>query len=211
MHRYVSAARRSLRRRLSQGLGSVGVVALTDQRLTADQFLELPLDEYRFTQLINGEIVVSEPTLRHQDIVGFIYRRLSEWTDAAAGRGKAGIPVDVVLDDRNVFAPDVWWVSEEHRPPRDARALDGPPDLAIEVRSPSTWRYDIGTKKATYERHGLPELWLVDTESETVLVYRRSSPPAPEFDVALELGAGKALTSPAVPGFTLAVEELFDS
>lgn len=45
-------------------------MALTDQRLTADKFLELPLDEYRSTQLINGEIVVSEPTLRHQDIRG---------------------------------------------------------------------------------------------------------------------------------------------
>ena len=184
-------------------------MALTDQRLTADKFLELPLDEYRFTQLINGEIVVSEPTLRHQAIVLLIASSLRTWTGESSGRGKAGIPVDVVLDDRNVFAPDVWWVSEEHRPHPDARALDGPPDLAVEVRSPSTWRYDIGAKKASYEHYGLAELWLVDTESETVLVYRRSSPSAPEFDVALELGAGEALTSPLLPGFTLAVEDLF--
>lgn len=61
-------------------------------------------------------------------------------------------------------------------------------DLAVEVRSPSTWRYDIGTNKATYEHHALSELWLVDTESGAVLVYRRSSPSVPDFDVAL--GAG---------------------
>ena len=80
-------------------------MALTDQRLTADKFLELPLDEYRFTQLINGEIVVSEPTLRHQDLCVFIVRRLLGWIESGSGRGRAGIPVDVVLDDRNVFAP----------------------------------------------------------------------------------------------------------
>lgn len=73
----------------------------------------------------------------------------------------------------------------------------------------STWRYDIGVKKDHYERAGLSELWLVDTESELLLVYRRSTPSAPEFDVALELGAGEELTSPPLPGFTLAVEELF--
>jgi Uma2 family endonuclease len=185
-------------------------VALTDQRITAAEFLELPLDEYRFTQLVDGEIVVSEATLRHQDLYLFIVRRLADWADAGSARGRAGIPVDVVLDDRNVFAPDVWWVSEEHRPSRDARALDGPPDLAVEVRSPSTWRYDIGVKKDHYERAGLPELWLVDTESETVLIHRRSSPAAREFDVTLELGADEALTSPLLPGFLLAVSELFD-
>ena len=43
------------------------------------------------------------------------------------------------------------------------------PDIAVEVRSPSTWRYDIGAKKSGYERRGLPELWLVDTRADEVL------------------------------------------
>jgi Uma2 family endonuclease len=122
-------------------------MALTDQRMTAEEFLELPLDEYRFTQLIDVEIVVFEAILRHQRITGFIYRRLAEWTEAAPGRGEAGIPVEVVLDDRNVFSPDVWWLRETHKPDRDAKRLYEAPDLAIEVRSPSTWRYDIGPRR----------------------------------------------------------------
>jgi len=47
-----------------------------------------------------------------------------------------------------------------------------------EVRSASTSRYDIGAKKAAHERAGLPELWLVDTAADEVLVFRRSSPQA---------------------------------
>lgn len=50
------------------------------------------------------------------------------------------------------------------------------PDIAAEIRSPSTWRHDIGPKKAHYEQYGLPEPWLVDTAADEVIVYRRSTP-----------------------------------
>ncbi len=84
------------------------------------------------------------------------------------------------------------------------------PDLAVEVRSPSTWRFDLGVKKTGYERHGLRELWLVDTLARTVLVYRRSTAGAAEFDVALEVSEDEQLTSPLLPGFELAVADIFE-
>ena len=80
----------------------------------------------------------------------------------------------------------------------------------MEARSPSTWRYDIGAKKAVYEGHGLHELWLVDTRAEEVLVFRRSKPSGKTFDVSLELGLGKAIESPLLAGFQLGLVELFD-
>ena len=49
------------------------------------------------------------------------------------------------------------------------------PDLAVEVRSPSTWRFDIGRKKENYERYGVGELWLVDTAADVVFAFRRST------------------------------------
>ncbi len=184
-------------------------MALTSTRLTADEYFALPPTEQR-TQLINGEIVVTEASLRHQRITGEIYAELRNWLRQHPGHGEAGIPVDVHLDDHNVFAPDVWWVPEESRPTTDAKRIVGPPALAVEVRSPSTWRYDVGTKRSTYERLGLLELWLVDTGADTILVYRRSSPTAAGFDVALEIEASESLTTPLIPGFTLDVAALFD-
>ncbi|MGI8730138.1 MAG: Uma2 family endonuclease [Solirubrobacteraceae bacterium] len=80
----------------------------------------------------------------------------------------------------------------------------------VEIRSPSTWRYDVGTKKSVYEREGLPELWLVDGEGRVVLVFRRSSPRAPTFDIELELDAAALLQSPQLPDFALALGELFE-
>ena len=184
-------------------------MALTSTRLTADEYFALPPTEQR-TQLINGEMVVTEAGLRHQRIAFEIGRLLANWLADNPGQGEAGMPVDVHLDEQNVFAPDVWWVPEEARPPRDAKRIVGSPALAVEVRSPSTWRYDVGVKKRIYDRHGLTELWLVDTASDTVLVYRRSSPKAGEFDVELECEAGESLTTPLLPGFSLDLAGLFD-
>jgi Uma2 family endonuclease len=84
------------------------------------------------------------------------------------------------------------------------------PDIVIEVRSPSTWRYDIGPKRIAYEQAGVAELWFVDLESETVAVNRRSEPDAPKFDVLLELGRGSDLESPLLRGFSITIDELFD-
>jgi Uma2 family endonuclease len=182
---------------------------MTSTRLTADEYFALPPTEQR-TQLVNGEIVVTEASLRHQRITLEIARLLMNWMAANPGHGEAGIPVDVHLDDHNVFAPDVWWVPEAERPARDAKRIVGPPALAVEVRSPSTWRFDVGLKKRTYERLGLTELWLVDIAADEVLVYRRSSPAVTEFDVALEVTAAEVLTTPLLPGFSLDLAGLFD-
>ncbi|MDQ4098476.1 MAG: Uma2 family endonuclease [Actinomycetota bacterium] len=178
-------------------------------KITAEEYFALDLPE-RHTQLINGEIVVNKPALAHQRIAGEFYLLLTQWCRAEPGRGEAGLEVDVHLDEFNVYAPDVWWVREERIPSRDALRIVGPPDLCVEVRSPSTWRYDVGTKKRVYEATGLPELWLVDTNADTVLVFRRLSPQAAAFDVELELGRGQRLTSPLLPDLAIDLTELFE-
>ncbi len=177
--------------------------------LTAEEFLARD-DWPRGSQLIAGEVIVNQPALPHQLILGRLHARLLAWAEAEPGRGLPGLSVDLILGPADVYAPDLWWVQEERRPEPGASALDGLPDLVVEVRSPSTWRYDVGVKRFHYEAGGVAELWLVDTESDTVLVYRRSSPNAAGFDVELELGAGESLTTPLIPGLSLDLAALFD-
>ncbi|MGI8945126.1 MAG: Uma2 family endonuclease [Thermoleophilaceae bacterium] len=180
------------------------------QTMTAEEFIALPVPEHgRPWNLVAGEVVVSEPTLLHQRIQLRLCLALGAWARAGGGRGEIILPLDVRIDDRSVYAPDILWYSEGRTPAIRARPPSPMPDIAVEVRSPSTWRYDIGAKKSGYERGGLPELWLVDTAADAVLVFRRSTPGAGGFDVALELSATDALTSPQLPGFALALGELF--
>lgn len=180
----------------------------TAQRMTADEFLALAPDR-RWRELIDGEVVVNEPPWMHnrrQHGIGFA---LESWIRGGPARGAAGTPLDVALDERNVFAPDLVWYRDGRVPRLTDLAPYPIPDLAVEIRSPTTWRYDIGVKKASYERHGLAELWLVDTAASVVLVFRRSTPEAPDFDVSEELDTHATLTSPLLPGFALPVSEIF--
>jgi Uma2 family endonuclease len=177
--------------------------------LTADEYLATGDERPRFTELINGDVIVNTPTFRHQRITARLRYLISAWCDAEAKRGESPDSVDARLDTGNVFAADVMWLAEDRAPKGDAPHLVGPPTLAVEVRSPSTWKFDVGTKKQTYERAGLPELWLVDSAANTILVYRRSSATCETFDVELEVAAGDELTTPLMPGFALDVGALF--
>jgi len=180
------------------------------QHMTADEFLARPFDDgLRWQELVDGEIVVNQPTARHNRMQKDLVFALESWARAGVVRGQVFIPLDVKLDELNVFAPDISWYAASNPVDEDTQPPYALPDLAIEVRSPSTWRYDIGAKKATYEHQCLPELWLVDIPAEQVLVFRRSRAGAKRFDVALELGRGDALGSPLLPGFALDIAELF--
>ena len=162
------------------------------------------------TQLVEGEVIVNEPKLIHALLQGRLHFALQTWITAGTGRGFASLPTDVRMDEHNVYGPDLLWFSEEHVPEDFDAYPARVPDLCVEVRSESTWRYDVGAKKRVYEAGGLAELWLVDHAAETVLVYRRSAPEARTFDVALELRRGGNLTSPQLPGFALPLDELFE-
>jgi Uma2 family endonuclease len=178
------------------------------QRMSADEFLRLPdTDDLRSAELVQGELIVDPPRARHQLVAGEVIYALMSWSRSAGARGTVWHNLGVQLDERNVYQPDVLWYPAGAEPDLDARPPSPLPHLAVEVRSPSTWRFDIGAKKAAYEREGLRELWLVDTDAKVVLVFRRSAPDVRSFDVALEID--HTLTSPQLDGFGLPLVELF--
>ena len=185
----------------------MAVTAQPHPRLTVDEFFALP-GEQRHTQLIDGEIVVNTPSRRHQDLILWLAYELEAFSRAHRDLGRPGLEQDLPVGEHNVYLPDLWWATPERRP--GPLRFEGLPDLAIEVRSPSTWRFDVGTKKDGYEAAGLPEFWLADTEVDRVIVHRRSSPESRRFDLTFAVGAGDQLTTPLIPGLALDVAEMFD-
>jgi Uma2 family endonuclease len=180
----------------------------TTTPITAERYYERTVEGDR-KQLVDGRIVVNEPKAIHAHLQAQLLVALGSWIREGERRGLVLAPTDVRMDDFNVYGPDVLWFREERIPGRLDAYPEEVPDLCVEIRSASTWRYDVGAKKRVYEAGGLPELWLVDDRSQSVLVYRRTRADAPTFDVALELGRGDTLDSPLLPGFGLALDELF--
>ena len=157
--------------------------------------------------LIDGEVVVNDPTLLHQEVCARLLGVLRQW--ASSGGGMAGYGGNWVVAPDTVLKPDVWWLADPASLVLDAPTVAGPPTLAVEVRSPGTWAVDLGRKRSLYEASGLAELWLVDPPARSVLVFRRSSATAVAFDVHEERSAGESLTSALLPGLAVPVDSLF--
>jgi len=178
-------------------------------QMTAEEFLARPGDPNGFRwELIEGEVFRRESTMTHNRAWLAAMSAIHVWSRAASGRGRANLQVPIQLDERNVYLPDIVWYRHGRAPSREDLAPYPVPDLVVDIRSP-TWPFDLGVKKAKYECHGLGELWLVDTAADVVLVFRRSSPDASDFDVELEAPIGDSLRSPSLTGFALAVGDLF--
>ena len=86
----------------------------------------------------------------------------------------------------------------------------GAPDLVVEILSPDTRKTDESTKRKLYERFDVHEYWVVDPELDAIKVYRRVEG---VFTRAAELGAeaGDTLTTPLLPGFSIALADVFAS
>jgi Uma2 family endonuclease len=170
-------------------------------RITADEFLagDFPTG----SELVEGLVHVMDPAFDHQEVCLRLLFTLNSWA-LERKLGRPGYGGNWVLSDRNVYKPDVWWT---RRPPSGTRH-PGPPELAVEVRSPSTWALDVGPKLRRYDEAGTRELWLVDLPVSTVLVFRRVGDDA-AFDDGVDVGPGDTLTSPLLPGFALPIDELF--
>ena len=175
--------------------------------LTIEQFLAG--DWPPQTQLIDGTVVMNDPSFRHGEILVRILMALRNWIAYGGGHGRAGTEGNWTLGPGQVFKPDVWWSPDGRRPHPDDIRCDRPPAIAVEVWSPGTWRYDVGRKLEVYEQVGTDELWLVDTPRQTVILLSRSTPDSPIFDATVELGAADAITLPLLAGFSLAVGGLF--
>ena len=176
--------------------------------LTADDYFAIP-GELPHIQLIDGELVVTSPRFEHQAVIAHLLASFARHLEEHPGAGTLCFDVDTYIDDRNVYRPDVWWVPVERRPRPDQARFDVPPPLVAEVRSPSTWQQDVGTKLRGYERAGAEELWLIDLLHDVVRVHRRGSAGSSGFDLTYELAAPDVLATPLVPGWDVDLAGLF--
>ncbi len=148
------------------------MVQPTRTRIAAEEYFQLPeYEQHDLIQLIDGEVIIGmAPIPKHQDIVRdilFLFTLVS--------RNKGGItyasPIEVFLDQHNVFEPDVLFLKPDSECTVGDKRLTGAPDLVVEVLSPSTAKHDRKQKHTAYEQHGVKEYWIVDPAHEVIEVW----------------------------------------
>jgi Uma2 family endonuclease len=161
-------------------------------------------------ELVNGEIIYMSPT---GDMPGYagdeIYSSLRAFArETGLGRAMSDNKgFRVHLPHRESFSPDAaFYVG----PNCGMKFLEGAPIFAVEVRSEGDYgpaaESALAAKRADYFEAGTLVVWDVDLLSDDVVrVYRAADPLTP----TLHRRGGRADAEPAVPGWTMAVDELF--
>lgn len=142
-------------------------------RYTYADYLSIPEDTSRRYEIVDGALfVTAAPRARHQEVAGKIFRVLAELAEThRLGKTFPG-PMTVHLHDELVVEPDVLFVRADRLEIVDPDGgVEGPPDLVVEVLSPSNQTYDRNLKRKHYLENGVGELWIVDADEGTLEVW----------------------------------------
>lgn len=137
--------------------------------MTAEQFLMLGEDPPGIRlELVDGEVAVSpSPTPKHSHVVVNLLTILNNHIFVNE-LGELHHDVDTLLDSFNVRRPDILYYSRNRAHLIGDKAMEGPPDLAIEVLSPSSVVVDRKDKFAQYRKAGVRFYWIVDPQLKTI-------------------------------------------
>jgi Uma2 family endonuclease len=176
--------------------------------MTADELFLMRDDGHRY-ELVAGRL---RRTTLAGALHGLIGSRLAAAIGAHVDEHRLGIVLaadtgfKLARDPDTVRAPDVAFVSRARIPASGIPTFywSGPPDLAVEVRSPTDVRSEIAEKIAEYLHSGVRQVWLVDPAERRVTIHRPNG--APE-----SLGESETLDGgDMLPGFRYQLSRLFE-
>jgi len=179
----------------------MSVVSTT--KMTAQQFLLLGDDPPGVRlELVDGEIAVSpSPTPDHS----YVDTALRAILRAHVEERKLGMilgDVDTIFGPTDVRRPDILYFSKDRYHLIGKKAIKGPPDLCVEILSPSSIQTDRKVKFKQYAKGRVKNYWIVDPENLTIQAYQLagtryrlagsgkrnevvSLPPFPELEIQL--------------------------
>ncbi|GAA2382119.1 Uma2 family endonuclease [Nonomuraea africana] len=137
---------------------------------TVDDLLKFPDDGNRY-ELFNGSLLVSPaPLPLHQRVI----RRLELILDVAAPDALEPLStVNLRVDDRNYYIPDLVVVPTESVETAGLMFRPAEVLLAVEVVSPSTQARDRALKREAYAAAGIPVYWRIElSEGPTLYTYQ---------------------------------------
>jgi len=175
--------------------------------LTDAEFMALNRDGHRY-EIVNGELIdMGNRSAKH----GYVAFILSAALFNCVSTRKLGAMFDsstaFKMKSGNKRSPDVSFMAKERLQGLDDLPdgfLEGAPDLAVEILSPSNTVEEIHNKLVEYFDNGSRLVWVIHPKEQYVLVYRSAQSPDRLLKSTDSLDG-----EDIVPDFTLAVAELF--
>ena len=169
--------------------------------MTLEEFLESDLEGYEY---VKGELIPMPPTSgEHGDISSNIQWYLySHVRSNQLGRVYTS-DTGFQIGDR-VLMPDIAFVSAA-RLPEDRRTMFSiPPDLAVEIVSPTDAQFRVIEKALTYLSAGTQLVWVIEPVAKTVTVYRS------ETNIKTLTREDTLTGEDIIEGFSCKISQLFE-
>lgn len=143
------------------------------KKITYAEFREMdfPEDDPNRYELLDGEPVQrNTPSIQHQRIARNVFVKLYQYVSEKNLGEVFFAPIALLVDDYNAPQPDVVFISNKTAQATDEYVVVRPPELVVEVLSPSTMFDDRHRKRKLYERFGVKEYWLIDPQNKAIEV-----------------------------------------
>ncbi len=175
-----------------------------ERHWTAAEYRRLP-EGPPYYELEDGELLeMVRPRRKHQLSLGELYAAISAHVRRER-LGKIWLEVAVELAPTRMYIPDLSFLLTENLGRfADDVAIQGPPDLVVEVVSPSTARRDRSQKLRAYHQAGVPWYWLVESDTLLITEYRHT----PDGYLVNQTAA-EGFTPALFPGLTLRLADSF--
>lgn len=174
--------------------------------LTYEDYVLLPNDRNRY-EILEGELnVTPAPSTKHQTASVNLLVLLSHYVKQRDLGKLFHAPVDLILESTSVLQPDLLFVSKARQSIITEKAVEGPPDLVVEILSPGTSRTDRVTKAQIYSRHRVPAYWIVDPEQEAIEIYLLE---AEGYRLAATLQGATPTIAPPFTDLQIAAKDVF--
>lgn len=195
-----------------EAIRSLPTAPSREEYISADEFLEIansPKYADCLVELVEGEIVTVPYTNRqHSETLTLVSARLATFVytnnlgrvysgDGGFILGRSAIGRDTI---RGI---DIAFMSAANAPdPTLPSVIEGSPDLAVEIVSPSNEPGDIDLKILQLQRAGTPLIWVIHPVTRRVYVYT--------VDGVNILSESDTLTGGDIlPGFSVKVADIF--
>jgi len=170
---------------------------------SADDYYTLADEDFR-CEYIDGVIVMHSPaSVPHERIVLFLGTLVNAFV-TKHGLGEAFASNVIMKIGENRFWPDMTFLVSDQEERIGEQEVSGAMDLAVEVLSRSTRRYDLEQKRPAYHAAGVRGIWLIDPDRREFHV-----------DFAMRHGYESAtlvtgrLVSRVIPGLVLDIDWLW--
>jgi Uma2 family endonuclease len=175
--------------------------------LTDAEFMALNRDGHRY-EIVNGELIdMGNSGAKHGYVCSILMILLGGYVHIQKLGAMFDSSTAFKMKSGNKRSPDVSFMAKERLQGLDDLPdgfLEGAPDLAVEILSPSNTVEEIHNKLVEYFENGSRLVWVIHPKEQYVLVYRSAQEPDRLLKSADSLDG-----EDIVPDFTLAVAELF--